>query len=190
MNCTKPASTFATTGKNVIKCSYYRSIIDASTATNNGQWRDGFQVAVTASAGYTASNLLTTGYTGNHIPSDMAINAPLNADGSNPLAGMEWWTDGTFSVDRCAQRCNAHTNWVKGTNSGSLCNAFNTYIQTVGGQQQQMCVFYTQPEAYSMAVNGGNAPGTTTVSESFFFTVANYDPSAPAFLPASRQITH
>jgi hypothetical protein len=180
--CQNPASTWNFLGTTSVRCAYYSSFVDVSTTTNKGQFRELFQVAITGSNGYVKNSVFNaTGYTpmngtsaSGHLASDKALNAPL-ACGVDTYAGVEWWTDGTFSVQRCANSCSTHTAWTN-QHGGSPCKSFNTYLQrdSTTNIVQQMCAFYTQETDPAFAVNGGNAQGTVTVFESYAFTVANY----------------
>jgi len=184
--CPNPPSNYNKYGLFNVKVAYYSSILTAASATNVGQWQGKFQVAIAGSNAYVKQSIFQTGgsnsgYTpaagtgsGGHVPSDKAINAPLNCDGSDPLAGMQWWNDGQFQVSRCAQACTAHSAWVA-AQGGVPCNFFNTFMQTLNGNQgQQMCTFYSTSQAMSEAVNGGNADGSVVVSNSYAFVSSTY----------------
>jgi len=184
--CPKPPSNYNKYGLFNVKVAYYSSILTAASATNVGQWQENFQVAIAGSNAYVKQSIFQTGgsnsgYTAaagtgssGHVPSDKAINAPLNCDGSDPLAGMQWWNDGEFQVSRCAQACTAHSAWVA-AQGGVPCNFFNTFLQTTSGNSaQQMCVFYQTVAPMSEAVNGGNADGSVVVSTSYAFTSTTY----------------
>lgn len=185
-DCPNPPSNYNYFGVNNVKVAYYSSILTAASATNVGQWQENFQVAIAGSNAYVKQSIFQTGgsnsgyvpapgtSSGGHIPSDLAINAPLNCDGSDPLAGMQWWNDGQFQVSRCAQACTAHSAWVA-AQGGVPCNFFNTFMQvTNGNQAQQHCTFYSQNEPMSDAVNGGNADGSVVVSNSYAFTSTTF----------------
>jgi hypothetical protein len=182
-DCQNPASV------RVAKCAYYSSIIDVSTATNQGQWRENFQVAITGSNGYVKQSAFSasgykpangtaptsgTGFVG-HIPTDKAINAPIDCRGNDSYAGVEWWNDGLFSVQRCADSCSRHSAWVQ-AQGGVMCNFFTTYLirDSVANTIQQQCAMYSEEVPMVYAKNGGNNEGSQKVFNSYAFTASGY----------------
>jgi len=181
-----------------VKCAYYSSILSVASATNTGQWRDQFQVAIAGSNAYVKNSLFVadSGYTpaagtkAGHIASDFAINAPLDCNGDDTLAGMQWWNDGQFQVERCAQACTQHTNYVN-ANGGKQCSFFNTFLQTTNGNvAQQMCTFYDETwDVNQYAVNYGSADGSVVVSESYAFVSNSFTGNPSCATPAGQPVS-
>lgn len=179
-DCPNPASAYfplGLLGAMDVKCALYSSILSQDYATNFGQYRQQFQVAIAGSNAYVLSSLLPGGgYTaapgtvGGQVQNGAAINAPLDANGNNTYAGNQWWNDGQLNVARCAQACSAHTAYTQ-QHGGLPCNFINTYLQTQPGQtlEQQQCSFYSQAWTQDYATNYGNADGSVVVSQSYIF---------------------
>ena len=146
--CTNPTA-FAN-----IKCSFWGSALDETTATNDGQWRSSFQVGIAGSNAYT-SDKVGPNIDGWDTPlrlNNAAMNAPLRDCADTwTYMGYKFFNDGPFSVEACAAACDAQTeyNIAHPPSSGyvPLCAAFGTYLltkTTSSGSviQGQMCTMY------------------------------------------------
>lgn len=148
-----------------IKCSFWGTGLDATTATNKGQYRAAFQVAIAGSNAYTSYKLggPIDGWLGPQNLNASIMNAPL-WDCTNKWSYLGYKLLQTGSVDPrlCAAACDAQTqyNTVHPAEGAEpvTCNAFGSYILTKNNatgsyQQGQMCTFYTAYWDREFAVN-------------------------------------
>jgi len=110
------------------KCTLWGSIIDNTTATNAGGWRDGFDVVIAGSNGYTKANTTTPitppGWTN-----------PQNCTGSHSHASTcigQHFFPGPFDPQLCASYASAQ-NLKNGASTGrgysnKACSFFNAYM--------------------------------------------------------------
>ncbi|EOD50534.1 putative carbohydrate-binding -like protein [Neofusicoccum parvum UCRNP2] len=196
--CDKPAA-FAN-----IKCSFWGSALDISTATNFGQWRDKFQVAIAGSNAYTSNKIggKITGWTDPLNLNNAAMQAPLrDCGGTWTYMGYKLFQSGPFDVNLCAAACDAQTayNIAHPPSSGytPLCAAFDTYQLTMTNNtgsyvQGQMCTMYTSAWDAKYATNtvayNDGIGAKYTYSMSFFYSRPEIQPVCDAdlsFLQAS-----
>ncbi|MCJ1305500.1 hypothetical protein MMC08_008314, partial [Hypocenomyce scalaris] len=152
-----------------IRCTHWGFGVDATAATNTGQYRDQFQVVIAGSNGYNTNRQppAMTNFTGpTALPA--AINAPLSSGAINSFQNA-------FDVTQCAVACQGQTAYdhihaTKGVYNA--CNFFNAYILSENNVPQGLyCSFYTQSWGPSYATNTGQTRGTDvyTVSESYSY---------------------
>jgi len=134
-NCPNPASITN------YKCSLWGSSIDASSATNAGDWRDDFQVVIVASNGYDKSNTTAPA----PVP---AFTAPQNCSAGGAIsAGGNYWMastffPGPFDPSVCGLYAQAQTAKNRqlaiaaGARSYVPCNMFNAYAVHKNGVPQ------------------------------------------------------
>ncbi|KAH7018016.1 uncharacterized protein B0I36DRAFT_217611, partial [Microdochium trichocladiopsis] len=168
-----------------IKCSLWGVPLDNSTATNTGQWRSKFHVAIAGSNAYTT--YLTGGPVDGYLPplslGGAALNAPLrDCAGTWSYLGYKFYQNQPFDPRLCATACDAITKYNlahpprKGTTP--QCGAFGTYLVTkktptgVGNSMGQICAFYTQKWEAKYALNVGRKDpngNRFTFSYSYFY---------------------
>jgi hypothetical protein len=153
-DCTNPPA-FAN-----IKCSFWGTGLDTTTANNVGQWRYKFEVAIAGSNAYTSYKLggPVAGWLGPQALGNAALNAPLwDCTNTWSYLGYKLLQAGSVDPRLCATACDAQTKYNKdhpatssdGTPKPAVaCNAFGSYILTKNNatgsyQQGQMCTFYT-----------------------------------------------
>lgn len=185
-----------------IKCSFWGTGLDTSTAKNTGQWRYKFEVAIAGSNAYTSYKLggPVEGWTGPQDLGTKALNAPL-WDCSNTWSylGYKLLQAGSVDPRLCATACDAQTayNIKHPAPSGAVaCNAFGSYILTktnsTGSYQHgQMCTFYTANWDKKYATNSAGFDGAVGASYSFsystFYGKKGAQPSCDAeFVDASK----
>ncbi|OJD39059.1 carbohydrate-binding-like protein [Diplodia corticola] len=184
--CTNPTA-FAN-----IKCSFWGSALDETTATNDGQWRSEFQVGIAGSNAYTSEKVgpSIAGWNDPLRLNNAAMNAPLrDCAGTWTYMGYKFFNDGPFSVDACAAACDAQTeyNIAHPPSSGyvPLCAAFGTYLltkTTSSGSviQGQMCTMYTSAWDAQYAVNTASYDDSIgakyTYSYSYFYSKPDVQP--------------
>ncbi|KAM0716755.1 hypothetical protein Q7P37_008200 [Cladosporium fusiforme] len=148
-----------------IKCSFWGTGLDSTTANNYGQWREKFQVAVAGSNAYTSYKLggPIDGWNGPQKLNNSVMNAPL-WDCTNKWSHLGYKLLQAGSVDPrlCAAACDSQTEYntahpAEGA-APVTCNAFGSYILTKNNatgsyQQGQMCTFYTAYWDQKFAVN-------------------------------------
>lgn len=167
-----------------IKCSFWGTALDASTAKNVGQWRSKFQVVIAGSNAYTSYKIggPVDGWTGPQDLGNAAINAPLY-DCTNTWSYLGYKLLQTGSVDPrlCATACDAQTAYnQKHPASDSkvvACNAFGSYILTKNNatgsyQQGQMCTFYTANWDKKFATN--TASFDHTIGAKYNYTYSTF----------------
>lgn len=153
-DCPNPAA-FAN-----IKCSFWGTALDTISATNTGQFRYSFEVAIAGSNAYTSYKLggPVAGWLGPQNLGNAALNAPLwDCTNTWTYLGYKLLQAGSVDPRLCAAACDSQTSYNKAhpalNADGSkkdvvTCNAFGSYILTKNNatgsyQQGQMCTFYT-----------------------------------------------
>ncbi|KAH7379512.1 hypothetical protein BKA66DRAFT_466170 [Pyrenochaeta sp. MPI-SDFR-AT-0127] len=156
-----------------VKCSIYGYHITENSATNAGQKRQNFQVAITGSNGYSK-----VGHTCHPAPSvknfkpptdlPAAINAPLikkNGRDYDTYNGMRLFNTNPHDPSLCGAACEAQTeydrkNLVNSRGEYKPCNFFTSYILTKNGVPLgTYCALYTQEWNPSYATNTGYKDG-------------------------------
>ncbi|KAL1633160.1 hypothetical protein SLS56_003022 [Neofusicoccum ribis] len=181
-----------------IKCSFWGSALDISTATSSGQWRDKFQVAIAGSNAYTSNKIggKITGWTDPLNLNNAAMQAPLRDCGRTwTYMGYKLFQSGPFDVNLCAAACDAQTayNIAHPPSSGytPLCAAFDTYQLTMTNRtgsyvQGQMCTMYTSAWDAKYATNtvayNDGIGAKYTYSMSFFYSRPEIQPVCDADL--------
>ncbi|KAJ4399432.1 hypothetical protein N0V91_009441 [Didymella pomorum] len=154
-NCRDPASTTS------IKCSLYGYPVAGNAATNQGQWRQDFQVVIAGSNGYSKISKALPAVKDFNAPTTLpaAINAPLD-NGYDTYNGMRLFNENPYDPALCAAACQAQTDYDKAhpDSDGTYkpCNFFTSYILT----QNEVplgtyCTLYTRSWDPSYAVNTG-----------------------------------
>jgi hypothetical protein len=184
--CTNPAA-FPN-----IKCSFWGSALDLSTATNKGQWRSSFQVGIAGSNGYTSYRLggPIAGWEAPQSLKTSAMNAPVRDCADTwTYMGFKLFQSGPFDPNLCSAACDSQTayNLAHPPSKGkaSKCAAFGTYILTMTNktgsyQQGQMCTMYTSNWDKQYAVNNvaydDSIGAKYTYSYSFFYSKTDRQP--------------
>lgn len=164
------------------KCTLWGTPVCDKEATNYGQWRDSFQVVIAASNAYNkaAAPAAIPGYSG---PQELggAINAPLDAQGSNTYMGFKFFPFSQsqgYTPSTCAAACTSQTSYNKAhpASDGSFqtCAFFNSYVLSENAIPQGLyCSLYNETWAPRYATNYGQYRGSDryTVSESYSFTL-------------------
>lgn len=156
-NCNDPPST------TLIKCSFWGSPIDSSTATNTGQWRMNFHVLIAGSNGYSSYRIpnAPTGYSTPVFLNNASINAPQDCNGAGTYMGVRMFNSGPFDVNLCAAACTATSNYdaAHPPSDGSapmLCSFFVTYLLAKNGVVLgQYCAMYNETWSAAYATNVG-----------------------------------
>ncbi|KAH6637820.1 hypothetical protein C7974DRAFT_411282 [Boeremia exigua] len=163
-----------------IKCSFWGGPVYTDTATNKGQWREQFEVAIAGSNGYTS--LVTQsidGYKQTELKNN-AINAPLDCNKQGSYMGYQLFTE---------------VEHPPASGKPQLCRFFNTYILLKNEVSEgQYCSMYTQEWDESFATNNGQYRGDDhyTIQYSFSFTDSTDDgvpvcPNDLSYLKSSGQ---
>ncbi|KAL1615439.1 hypothetical protein SLS56_011814 [Neofusicoccum ribis] len=176
-----------------IKCSFWGSALDESTANNEVQWRDQFQVGIAGSNAYTSTKIggPLDGWTEPANLGNAVMNAPLR-DCANTWTymGYKLLQNGGYDVHNCQAACNAQNdyNTAHPPSSGitPLCAAFGSYLMKVtykNGTTKdlgQMCTFYTSGWDKQYAVNTAayddSIGAKYTWSSSFFYAKPDRQP--------------
>jgi hypothetical protein len=182
-----------------IKCSFWGGPVYTDTATNTGQWREKFEVAIAGSNGYSS---LTTqsaeGYKQVELKNS-AINSPLDCNKQGSYMGYKLFVQNAFDAKLCATACKETNKWAlehpPAEGKPQLCRYFNTYILLKNGVSQgQYCSMYTQKWDASFATNDGQYRGDDhyTIQYSFGFTDESDDgvpvcPNDISYLKSSGQ---
>ncbi|KAF2220058.1 hypothetical protein BDZ85DRAFT_166488, partial [Elsinoe ampelina] len=165
--CKNPAST------TLIKCSLWGLEVSSTTATNKGQWRYDFQVAITASNGYNtvAPPAPVDGYTG-PVKLAGAIQAP-----DNSYMTYKYFA-GPYNPAACSTACTAQSSYnqkhPKSDGSFDTCSFYNSYVLSKNGAPQgTYCSLYTKAWTNSVATNYGQYRGSGyySVSQSYGWTL-------------------
>ncbi|KAJ8118472.1 hypothetical protein OPT61_g546 [Boeremia exigua] len=182
-----------------IKCSFWGGPVYTDTATNTGQWREQFEVAIAGSNGYTSlATQSADGYKQTELKNS-AINAPLDCNKQGSYMGYQLFTAGAFDAKLCATACQQHNKYAvehpPANGKPQLCRYFNTYILLKNGVSEgQYCSMYTQEWDQSFATNDGQGRGDDhyTIQYSFGFTDSTDDgvpvcPNDLSYLKSSGQ---
>ncbi|KAM0714476.1 hypothetical protein Q7P37_010263 [Cladosporium fusiforme] len=165
-----------------IKCAFWGTGLDASTAKNTGQWRSKFQVGIAGSNAYTSYKLggPVSGWTGPQDLGNAAQNAPLwDCTDTWSYLGYKLLQTGSVDPRLCAAACDAQTAYnQKHPASDSKvvsCNAFGSYIITKSNstgsyQHGQMCTFYTAYWDKKYATNTAGFDNAIGASYSFSYS--------------------
>ncbi|KAJ4379828.1 hypothetical protein N0V86_005012 [Didymella sp. IMI 355093] len=155
LNCLNPPSTTN------IKCSLYGYPVVAKAATNEGQWREQFQVVIAGSNGYSKLDTTPPAVKDFKNPTSLpaAINAPLD-NGYDTYNGMRLFNDNPYDPALCAAACQAQTDYDKAhpDSQGKYkpCNFFTSYILTKNKVPLgTYCALYTHTWDSSYATNTG-----------------------------------
>lgn len=194
MGCPNPSSIVN------YKCTLWGAGVTVESASNKGQWRTQFQVAITGSNGnpspsHTPSSNkqppLTTspplsGYVKDAPPAAQtnftgpvkfggAINAP------NSYMGVKYFS-GPYDVGKCAAACQANTAYdrrhPRADGSYDACNFFNSYVLSINNEPQgTYCSLYTKSWGKSYSTNYGQYRGADlySVSMSYGYTLDPQD---------------
>ncbi|KAA6416331.1 MAG: hypothetical protein FRX48_01051 [Lasallia pustulata] len=158
------------------KCTLWGAGVTVQSASNTGQWRTQFQVAIRGSNGYVknAPPPAQTNFTG-PVEFGGAINAPSS------YMGVKYFS-GPYDVFQCAAACQANTAYdhrhPKSDGSYSACNFFNSYVLSINNVPQgTYCSLYTQPWDKTYSTNYGQYRGSDyySVSMSYGYTLAPQD---------------
>lgn len=179
-----------------IKCSFWGSSLDSTTANNYGQWRSNFQVGIAGSNGYTSYTVggPIDGWTSPLKLNTSTMNAPLrDCAGTWTYLGYKLIQSGPFDPTVCAAACDAQTayNVAHPPSSGDIpvCGAFGTYLLTKTNSsgsfpQGQMCTMYTSFWDAKYAVNTASYDDSVgakyTYSDSFFYSKTVNQPVCPS----------
>jgi hypothetical protein len=170
-----------------IKCSFWGTALDLSTAKNKGQWRARFEVAIAGSNAYTSYKLggPVTGWSGPQDLGTKAMNAPLwDCTNTWSYLGYKLLQAGSVDPRLCATACDTQSEVnsqyppldAQGNPKPPVtCNAFGSYILTktnaTGSYQHgQMCTFYTAYWDAKYAVNTGGFDGAANTQYTFSYS--------------------
>ncbi|THZ73529.1 hypothetical protein D6C84_09655 [Aureobasidium pullulans] len=130
-----------------ITCALYGSSVDASTATNIGQYRKDFMVVIQGSNGY---NLNPAPASVSSFQGPNALDAVAYSSGI--YLAQQYFS--TYDVTQCSAACTAYTAKSKSTaqsnkaSTYSPCNYFNIFNLTLNGQSQMMgCYLFSTSDA-------------------------------------------
>ncbi|KAK6537012.1 hypothetical protein TWF281_001216 [Arthrobotrys megalospora] len=160
----------------IIKCSFYSIKNTASSATNVGQWRNGFHVTINNSNGYAKYQPYppVDGFTAEVLSG--AINGKRLSPG-DPDPYMGYTSIEASDPSICAIACEKKTayNSRHPTSLGTYraCNFFNFYHLYKNGEgYRTICSFYLIPFDSSYATNHGSSShgDTYTIAESYGYT--------------------
>ncbi|KAF3009730.1 hypothetical protein E8E13_009180 [Curvularia kusanoi] len=175
--CPDPASTTN------IKCSLYGYPVGAKAATNQGQWRQNFQVVIAGSNGYSkiGKALPTIPDFKPPVSLPAAINAPLD-NGYDTYNGMRLFNTNPYDPALCAAACKAQTEYdiAHPDSDGKYkpCNFFTSYVLTQNGTPLgTYCALYTRSWDSSYAVNTGYYDGDDKYE---VINAASYEIIAPS----------
>jgi hypothetical protein len=182
-----------------IKCSFWGGPVYTDTATNTGQWREKFEVAIAGSNGYSSLKTQSAdGYKQVELKNS-AINSPLDCNKQGSYMGYKLFVQNAFDAKLCATACKETNKWAlehpPATGKPQLCRYFNTYILLKNGVSEgQYCSMYTQEWDASFATNDGQYRGDDhyTIQYSFGFTDESDDgvpvcPNDLTYLKSSGQ---
>ena len=181
-----------------LKCSFWGTGLTDKLASNKGQWREKFEVAIAGSNAYTSYKLggPVAGYSGPQPLGNAVMQAPLyDCTNTWSYLGYRLLQAGSVDPNLCAAACEKQTEInteAPAKNAdGSLkpavtCNAFGSYILTKTNatgtyQQGQMCTFYTanwDKQFATSTASGDAAIGAKyTFSHSSFYGKVGKQPS-------------
>jgi hypothetical protein len=181
-----------------IKCSFWGTGLDESTATNVGQWREKFWVSIAGSNAYTSYKLggPVDSWNGPQKLGNAALNAPLwDCENKWSYLGYKLLQAGSVDPRLCAAACDTQTAFNKAHPAGAdpyACNAFGSYILTkknsTGSYQQgQMCTFYTAYWDAKYAKNTGASDPAIGATYSYSFSTFYGKTGAQLSCPADYQ---
>ncbi|TGO68038.1 hypothetical protein BOTNAR_0031g00250 [Botryotinia narcissicola] len=159
-DCPNPPS------QTLIKCSLFGGLLDASSATNSGQWQADFQVVIAGSNAYNSvAPPAISGYGGVQNFGTAAVNAPAN---TTTYMGVEAFPQTQpYDPTVCAAACSSKSN--------PSCAFFVSFILYENGQNGVFtCTYFTVPYGSDRANEIGqyDAQGNHyTIGHSFGFTV-------------------
>ncbi|TGO39945.1 hypothetical protein BHYA_0045g00390 [Botrytis hyacinthi] len=159
-DCPNPPS------QTLIKCSLFGGLLDASSATNSGQWQADFQVVIAGSNAYNSvAPPAIPGYGGVQNFGTATVNAPAN---TTTYMGVEAFPQTQpYDPTVCAAACS--------TKSNPSCAFFVSFILYENGQNGVFtCTYFTVPYGSDRANEIGqyDAQGNHyTIGHSFGFTV-------------------
>lgn len=129
------------------KCSLFGSSVNASAATNNGQYRDQFHVVIAASNGYSKTAFAPPPSLPDYSPPGNCSNAAISAGGSYAM-GSQFYP-GPFNPLLCSIYAKAQNAKNKlaaqasGQTSYTPVNSFNAYMVIQNGiAQGTYCVLF------------------------------------------------
>lgn len=181
-NCPNPSSVTN------IKCVRWGVQIQAATATNNGENRDGFHVVIAGSNGYNkiAGPGPQTGFTG-PVELGGAINAPLDpVTNQNTYMGYKFFSLSSVQsfndgVTACTAACTAQTGYNSrhppSTGKPQVCNQVVVYVLSDNNVPQGVyCTMYSEEWAQNYATNVGQYRGSDWwgVSQAYAYTSSSY----------------
>ncbi|KAF1834143.1 hypothetical protein BDW02DRAFT_598499 [Decorospora gaudefroyi] len=113
-----------------------------------------------------------------------AIQAPPGCNGKDTYITVKTFpADDPFDAQRCAQACEAETQFnLDHLNGRAICRFFNFYMSLKNGlPDQQVCALYTQAWDASYATNEGQWRGDDhyTITGSYAFTNTTHDSDEP-----------
>lgn len=175
-----------------IKCSFWGTALDSTTANNYGQWRDDFQVGIAGSNAYTSYKVggPIDKWSSPQKLDTATMNAPLwDCSNTWTYLGYKMFQSGPYDPNLCAAACDAQTayNVAHPPSKGKpvKCAAFGTYILTMTNktssyQMGQMCTLYTSAWDSQYAVNKASYDdgigAKYTYSYSFFYSKPDIQP--------------
>ncbi|GAB7358980.1 hypothetical protein MBLNU230_g5054t1 [Neophaeotheca triangularis] len=157
LGCSNPPST------TTIGCALYGFPISAAAATNAGQFRTEFEVAIAGSNGYTVTEFDSPAVEDDfEEPTQLAcaLNAPLDpVTGDNTFVGVTTFSNTVFDPALCAAACRTHNAYhtsrpdpIDGTYPP--CNYFNSYILSRNDVPESLvCNLYSREWPASEAVS-------------------------------------
>lgn len=181
-NCPNPASMTS------YKCTLWGSNLDASTATNAGQWREEFQVVITASDGYDKTNVTVP-----TTPTGTSCNGagwnPATSCNGKAISAAQYWMGskffpGPYNPQLCGDYAiaqnfqNKNAAVAKGLHSYTPCNMFNAYYLHKNNQPYgTYCALYDTDVSVSKATYTGGNSGSDNYScrQSYKYTLSTVD---------------
>ncbi|KAI9048530.1 hypothetical protein LZ554_007363 [Drepanopeziza brunnea f. sp. 'monogermtubi'] len=171
-----------------IKCVRWGIAINATTATNTGQYRDSFKVVISGSNGYNknAGPAPQPGFSG---PTALrgAINAPNDPiTNTNTYMGYKFFSFATVQTFAngavaCTSACTSQTAYNSrhppSTGKPSVCNQVVVYVLNQADAPQGIyCAMYSEAWAPAYATNYGQYRGNEywRVSQAYSYTNAAY----------------
>ncbi|KAK2062300.1 hypothetical protein LY76DRAFT_643277 [Colletotrichum caudatum] len=158
------------------KCTLWGAQVTQDTATNQGQWRQQFQVGITGSNGYNKNA---------PPPASSGFNGPTAFGGAiqapNSYMGSKYYP-GPYDPSQCASACQATTQYdhdhPNSDGTYDACNFFNAYVLSENNVPQgTYCSMYTKPWDKSYSTNYGQWRGQDyySVSQSYGYTLTVQD---------------
>ncbi|KAF7953902.1 uncharacterized protein EAE97_001300 [Botrytis byssoidea] len=159
-DCPNPPS------QTLIKCSLFGGLLDASSATNSGQWQADFQVVIAGSNAYNSvAPPAIPGYGGVQNFGTATVNAPANTTTYMGVGAFPQTQP--YDPTVCAAACSSKSN--------PSCAFFVSFILYENGQNGVFtCTYFTVPYGSDRANEIGqyDAQGNHyTIGHSFGFTV-------------------